>query len=535
MPQDFKEQLINIAPSSPPPGSNVIPRPVFREDLNGGNPIPLEIGNTVSGKVSAAPRFDVADFIPFLGEANRSYQVSVSVDGSGGHEGFIRSSTEVTSISELGDFSLSFPIFTDAEGRADINVTLTRGFSASWSFEVEALNPTTGEATLLPTPVDTMGFGTRGSDKVGLTWGNDTFDAKGGSDVVSGNLGDDSILGGNGNDTLDGEKGNDTLIGGNGRDVLSGGSGDDVIRGGAQADQAYGGTGNDDVAGGRGDDIVFGGAGDDTLSGGRGRDLVDGGAGDDIIAGGGGKDTLIGGDGADTFVIKRGDGRDTIADFASGEDVIDLTAFAVYELSDLGIKAEGAGSVKVSLPSATLILDGVSPDALTDADFVFADRPAPVTSNKGDRVQGLDGADFIDGKNGSDRIDGRGGDDTLLGGNGRDSLTGSEGDDQLFGGRSADLLRGGAGEDTLDGGAGNDVLFGGTGADVFVLGKGRDTARDFEAGTDLVDVSFSGATDISQLTIAQQGSHVRIKLNERDSLQLRDTDVASLTNDDFLF
>ena len=50
-------------------------------------------------------------------------------------------------------------------------------------------------------------------------------------------------------------------------------------------------------------------------------------AGDDIIEGGTTDDTLTGGDGADTFVFNQDSGYDTITDFTTGTDKIDLSAF----------------------------------------------------------------------------------------------------------------------------------------------------------------------------------------------------------------
>lgn len=63
------------------------------------------------------------------------------------------------------------------------------------------------------------------------------------------------------------------------------------------------------------------------LVGTAGRDVINGTAGDDVIQGGLGADTLTGGAGADRFVYTSlRDGTDTITDFQSGVDVIDLSA-----------------------------------------------------------------------------------------------------------------------------------------------------------------------------------------------------------------
>ena len=81
-----------------------------------------------------------------------------------------------------------------------------------------------------------------------------------------------------------------------------------------------------------GNDGLISGSGDDTLSGQGGADTISAGAGADLIIGGQGADRLTGGSGADTFVFANGDalaaadGYDTITDFKTGEDRIDLAS-----------------------------------------------------------------------------------------------------------------------------------------------------------------------------------------------------------------
>ena len=60
-----------------------------------------------------------------------------------------------------------------------------------------------------------------------------------------------------------------------------------------------------------------------------GDDTVDGGAGDDLIIDGGGDDTLTGGSGEDTFSFLPGHGDDTITDFDTANDEIDLSQFSM--------------------------------------------------------------------------------------------------------------------------------------------------------------------------------------------------------------
>ncbi len=74
--------------------------------------------------------------------------------------------------------------------------------------------------------------------------------------------------------------------------------------------------------------------------------------------------------------------------------------------------------------------------------------------------------------------------------------------DRLSGGAGDDVLRGGYGRDVLEGGAGADRMSGGAGADTFVFaGADADRAlnviRDFEQGTDRIDVSGLGAAEIA--------------------------------------
>jgi serralysin len=128
-----------------------------------------------------------------------------------------------------------------------------------------------------------------------------------GADYILGNEAANSLTGGDGFDTLSGSDGNDTLSGNNGADVLQGGRGRDYLGGG---------KGHDSLFGGQGADTLIGGMGNDTLTGGR--------AGD----------SMTGGEAIDTFVFTSDAGDlaagliDTISDFTTGTDKIDLTAIS---------------------------------------------------------------------------------------------------------------------------------------------------------------------------------------------------------------
>ena len=96
---------------------------------------------------------------------------------------------------------------------------------------------------------------------------------------------------------------------------------------------------NDNVLKGMDDkDELSGAAGDDRLYGGDGNDTLDGGGNDDVLNGGAGSDKLTGGPDDDTFVLiapKMVEGVDTINDWGTGSDKIDLSAFNL-DMATLG-------------------------------------------------------------------------------------------------------------------------------------------------------------------------------------------------------
>lgn len=106
-----------------------------------------------------------------------------------------------------------------------------------------------------------------------------------------------------------------------------------LIEGHGIAEAIQGTVFDDLIRAGRGADIVKGSAGNDILHGNRNDDRLAGNAGDDVLHGGLGADSLKGGSGADLFAydaIRQSKPapalRDTIRDFAPGEDRIDLSA-----------------------------------------------------------------------------------------------------------------------------------------------------------------------------------------------------------------
>ena len=374
--------------------------------------------------------------------------------------------------------------------------------------------------------------GTSGMDIVPGTEHDDTIDTLGGTDVVAGGAGDDDIDGGAGNDFLFGDSGADTVDGGEGDDVILGGSGDDTLAGGAGADVIRGGSGADTIEGGAGADILLGGSGADTIAGDAGADIISGGTGDD---------TLTGGAGADTFVFAPGDGSDTITDFDTSNDTINLSLFGDdISFDDLTITAtaDGTGSI-ISVPgdtdgeAITITLQGVASTDITADIFEFDDAPDP-----GSKVLGTEDDDNLQGA----EVSGGEGDDTITVTGGLISYAhGGEGNDEITGGAGLiDILVGGEGDDTLAGGTGTNYLHGGEGDDTFVIAAGQTstTIYDFTDGDDQIDLSnISAINGFDDLIITADGDDAVIDLSSHGagSVRLENVSAADLDADDFVF
>uniref|UniRef100_UPI0025EA2378 calcium-binding protein n=1 Tax=Nitrosomonas sp. TaxID=42353 RepID=UPI0025EA2378 len=175
----------------------------------------------------------------------------------------------------------------------------------------------------------------------------------------TGNTLDNVLTGNASNNILTGLAGNDTLISGGGTDTLRGGLDNDTYVIGSlpvtitelanqgidtvesavtytllanvenltlTGGNAINGTGNGLA------NIIIGNSANNTLNGGAGIDTLNGGDGNDTLIGGAAVDILTGGAGADTFSYlaavahSNPANRDTITDFVSGTDTIDLSA-----------------------------------------------------------------------------------------------------------------------------------------------------------------------------------------------------------------
>ncbi|MFC5067711.1 M10 family metallopeptidase C-terminal domain-containing protein [Flaviflagellibacter deserti] len=247
---------------------------------------------------------------------------------------------------------------------SDLRGSIPDGVDKTWSIEFfQFADKTLSFADLLAgtpstvdqTPTTTLTLTGDGAANIlngGL--GNDVLDGRAGNDKLNGFGGDDLLFGGAGSDRLDGGAGTDTAsyetaARGVNADLLhpkyntqdargdqyvsienlTGSSFSDVLSGNDSANTLDGGSSNDTLFGRSGIDSLLGGDGFDFLDGGLGNDVLSGGSGNDTLYGGFGADHLSGGAGSDIFQFRSiGDslqsGRDTVSDFTSGLDKIDL-------------------------------------------------------------------------------------------------------------------------------------------------------------------------------------------------------------------
>ncbi len=186
-----------------------------------------------------------------------------------------------------------------------------------------------------------------GDDVITTTDGRDSISAGDGDNTITSGLGGDTITTGVGNDTIYAGKGHDTIISGEGKDAIYAGVGNDKIYAGKGGDTIEGKVGNDEIHAGLGMDRVSGGEDGDTIY-----------LGDDDK-----KDTLV----YSSLDDSKGSSattRDTVYDFGSGEDQIDLTGvvgtvtyvgeFTSQAALESAIENGGAGSAGLLKGSSVL-------------------------------------------------------------------------------------------------------------------------------------------------------------------------------------
>ena len=191
--------------------------------------------------------------------------------------------------------------FTDTAANLDVSHAGTLSFSVTGASQ----SVNAGDVPLTPGATLREGFVTltRDSGAAGTT---NEYVVVGTNAAMNRDFGNEMpivdrlIILGSANDNVSSGDRNDTVYGGDGEDIIYGNQGNDLIRGGSGADF---------INGGLGDDIIFGDGGNDTIEGGsRGHDRFTGGLGEDVFE-----------------IVNDGAWIDTITDFVSGTDRLDIT------------------------------------------------------------------------------------------------------------------------------------------------------------------------------------------------------------------
>lgn len=283
--------------------------------------------------------------------------------------------------------------------------------------------------------------------------------------------------------------------------------------------------------GSNGDDRLEGTHEGDWLSGDAGNDHLFGQFGNDVLIGGAGSDLLEGGAGNDTYIVNRGDGKDTIYDdhrvteeqtytyyervlkqgFKSsyfvnekrtgtktvtkqndaGEDILLFGKDIAFE--EIILQTSGSDLVVgLGHNSQRESLDALD-DVVTIKDwnnvnnrielFQFEDgtdidmsliQSAQTGTESNETLNGNEHGNWLDGASGDDLINAGSGNDIAWGGLGDDRLIGGEGNDQLYGQQGDDILSASSGNNLMMGGSGNDQLQGGVNVDVLMGESGDD-------------------------------------------------------------
>jgi Ca2+-binding RTX toxin-like protein len=232
--------------------------------------------------------------------------------------------------------------------------------------------------------------GGTGDDVVDLSSAHYQYVDSSGSPVdvtINGHEGNDVLWGNVGNDTLDGGSGDDNLIGGMGDDNLIGGIGNDVLKGSEGADLLNGGEGLDSLYGGRGADTIHGGADNDFINGQGQDDVINAGTGDhDVVRLGAGHDTLVIDadsvtNGSDLHPLD-GDGSSVeVLDFNVNHDQIDLNGYNILDAEVHGGDLALLVGDSASGNNTWVVLDGVAPADLLDANVINCDNFDPLTQD----------------------------------------------------------------------------------------------------------------------------------------------------------
>lgn len=467
----------------------------------------------------------------------------------------------------------------------DLYVTYKKTFSDDSAKSFTIINWANGSFGLdLPTKPNAGGGDPDPVPQEGRS-SNDQMNGTDGDDHLKGNGGNDILIGGDGADILDGGKGWDTAAYWGAKKAVTVNLASSLNYRAFSNNSANSAENIKNRGEASGDvfisiEAVIGSDYDDKLIGDNGWNGLYGGYGDDVINGQGGNDNIEGGKGDDVFVIGQGSGHDVIEDFSAGagsEDVVRFEAgFSSFSQMMAATRQNGDDIVIDIDAKNSLTLSNVKLADLHEDDFEFPrisivgmdkDETLSGTSVK-DHIRALDGNDKLIGGAGADILDGGDGWDTavywdaasgvsvnlsddskntgiaagdrfvnieaVIGSSYDDTITGDDGWNGLYGGEGDDVLNGKDGNDNLEGGEGDDVF-------IFAAGDDDDVIEDFSAGAgsdDVIELSgISGFNSFADVLAAasDQGSDTFIRLDDDDSILLKNVSVSDLHQDDFRF
>ncbi|MGL3609185.1 calcium-binding protein [Rhizobium sp. G187] len=394
-----------------------------------------------------------------------------------------------------------------------------------------------GSDTLKAGDGDDLVLGGAGGDTINGDAGIDFLQGDAGDDTIDGGAGDDTVVGGSGNDSLSGGTGTDTLTGGAGNDRYTFNRGDGVDTIDAHTDRGVGEIETVMLGGGitadevrfsfQGLDLIIGfqnTASDrvivsDFLASGSVNSVVVGSTsfsladilkavtgatnGSDnlgatvetadglyVIYGGQGDDVLTGSLDRDLFVYSKGDGADTINDWAG-------PVFQLVARPDELVFGEG-----IHLEDLVLSRSGANSEDLSITFGSGNDRINLTKQFSSDPTGGVEGMRFEDG--------------TLLSKKQISDLylakLATGGDDVISGFGGDDDLRGGAGNDQLRGGGGNDRY-------LIEAGSGHDIIDDSTGSSDRLE--FAAGISASAVTVTRVGNDAVLRLSGTDSVTLK--------------
>ncbi|MGH8618703.1 MAG: putative Ig domain-containing protein [Burkholderiales bacterium] len=308
-----------------------------------------------------------------------------------------------------------------------------------------------------------------------------------------------------------------------GDDALRGTEDADVIDALGGRDTVYGFGGDDSLAGGAGSDLLLGGAGDDVLLGGADADSLLGDAGADTLDGGAEGDYLQGGAGHDVYLLRRGEGGDTLSQYGALASDADVVRFVDAASTELALE-RNYHDLSLQLDGQTFTLSGIYDLAVTGGlHFEFQDAVVWTLAEATAR------ATFIEPP--GHAFYGTPEDDSIVGGEGADTIELYEKNDYGYGGLGADLLLGGpgsdrlygeGGDDTLDGGeygaefgVARDVLEGGTGNDTYIMrpSTDEDTIVEYDATAGNIDtLAITGGVLPAETFLRRDGNDLVVAL-----------------------